>query len=729
LDRGLAGLARVLAVPYAWGAVARRDFYANGWIKKKRLPRPVVSVGNLTVGGTGKTPMVAHLARLLTEKGMKVAILSRGYGGQGKGIIKLSDGKIGNRIIPRPPLVGEEPYWLARNLPGAAVYTGANRYEAGLAAWREVEPDLFLLDDGFQHFQLHRDLDIVLLDAENPFGNGRLLPAGPLREPPETLAAADVIILTRFSGGSQADLYWKLKSDYPRAFLLTADIRPTGARRFPGGRSQDLQALQNLPLFGFCGLARPQVFQDSLEELGVELRGFLSYPDHHTFTASDLNDLVQQARAAGSQGLVTTAKDFARLGEAWDGDLPLWVVDAGVSLEGEGKLVAMILGLLARPPALTSLEAPASHGCGPEPALPLPKEAQARFKTLKVWPSRRPLPPEVGRILLLAPNWLGDAVMSLPVLAGLRSFYPQARLSVAARKSVAPLYEAHPDVTEILVIPQGRTQWSWFRQQRLAFDLAVALPNSLAAAAGLWLARVPERLGYAADGRTWLLTRAVRGRRALAGLHQVYYYLGILSAFGEVSCFVPPRLAVTEQERQAARKMLTARGATPDAPLVGLAPGAAYGPAKRWPPERFAAVAKTLAGEWGALPVILGGPGDRPAAQEVLRRYDGQILDLSGQTSLREALAVLSHIDILITNDSGLMHAAAALDVPLVAIFGSTDPVATGPFSSRALVLRQPLPCSPCFERTCQTGYPCLTAITAAQVLDAAIELRKEKNA
>jgi tetraacyldisaccharide 4'-kinase len=158
---------------YGLGAGLRRSLYARGWLKVKRLPAPVVSVGNLTVGGTGKTPVVACLARLLQDRGKRVAILSRGYGGQSCGVVCISDGR---QTYKRPPEVGEEPYWLARTLPGVAVYTGACRYAAGLAAWQEFRPDLFLLDDGFQHFQLHRDLDLVLLDAAAPFGNGYLLP-------------------------------------------------------------------------------------------------------------------------------------------------------------------------------------------------------------------------------------------------------------------------------------------------------------------------------------------------------------------------------------------------------------------------------------------------------------------------------------------------------------------------------------------------------------------------
>jgi heptosyltransferase-2 len=316
--------------------------------------------------------------------------------------------------------------------------------------------------------------------------------------------------------------------------------------------------------------------------------------------------------------------------------------------------------------------------------------------------------------------------MSLPVLDGLLRLYPDAAITVAARRGVAPVFQELPEVAEILQIPAGRERWAWFRSLPPGFDLGVALPNSLAAAAGLWLAGAPERLGYAADGRSLLLTRVVTGRKQLKGLHQVYYYLGLLTALGDVAEFTPPRLSLSQAEKFEGRDILEDYGLDPGRPLVALGPGAAYGPAKRWPPERFAAVAAALEQEYGAAVVLLGGPDDRGAAAAVMVRREGKIVNLAGQTGLRQALGVLAHMRLLITNDSGLMHAAAALGTPLIALFGSTDPVATGPFSDRAVVLRHPLPCSPCFKRTCETGYPCLTAITVAEVLDAARPWLKE---
>jgi tetraacyldisaccharide 4'-kinase len=295
----------------------------------KRLPALVVSVGNLTVGGTGKTPMTAHLAREFQKQGKKVAILSRGYGGLRKELTRLSDGET---IHYRPPAAGEEAYWLAKALPGVIVYTCPSRYEAGMAAWRDHRPDLFLLDDGFQHFQMHRDLDIVLLDAEAPFGNGRLLPAGPLREPISALHLADVLVLTRFQPERHQGRLKEFQAAYPDKVLLTAAISPAGVRRYPGGDQAPLETLRGRPLFAFAGIARPRGFQETLANLGADLKGFRSFRDHHAFTDADLRMLVEEAKTCGAEALVTTSKDWARLGENWAVELPLWVVEVEAKL-------------------------------------------------------------------------------------------------------------------------------------------------------------------------------------------------------------------------------------------------------------------------------------------------------------------------------------------------------------------------------------------------------------
>jgi tetraacyldisaccharide 4'-kinase len=335
-NAGLTAAAMIASRFYGLGAGLRRTLYARGLLRTKKLPAPVISVGNLTVGGTGKTPVVACLAALWRDRGRRVAILSRGYGGRIQGPTRLSDGE---RLYHKPPEVGEEPYWLARALPGVAVYTGADRYAAGLAAWEEFKPDLFLLDDGFQHFQLHRDLDLVLLDAAAPFGNGSLLPRGPLREPLTALSAAQIIILTRFDHPRHEANLSAIQKRFPDKMVLTASISPVRVTSHPGGQAQAPEVVGHRALMAFAGLARPEVFAATLQDLGVDLKGFKFFPDHHNYTPQEVHDLAATARTLGAEALITTGKDWARLGERWHECVPLWVLEVEARLsEPEGVL-------------------------------------------------------------------------------------------------------------------------------------------------------------------------------------------------------------------------------------------------------------------------------------------------------------------------------------------------------------------------------------------------------
>ena len=717
-SHGFQWFLKVLSSFYQLGAWSRRRFYQRGWLARNQLPVPVVSVGNLVVGGTGKTPMVAHLARFFLGHQKRVAILSRGYGGRRTEVTCLSDGE---RLYFKPPEVGEEAYWLGRSLPGVMVYTGPSRYAAGLAAWREHRPDIFLLDDGFQHFQLARDLDIVLLDAANPFGNGLLLPAGPLRETRETLREADILIITRFDNKLHQGRLKELRQTFPSQAIYTAVIEPTIVRCFPGGEVHPLEDLRGLPALAFAGLARPRVFETTLATLEVDIRGFRTFPDHHAFTSEDLTGLVQEARRKGAHALISTSKDWARLGEVWQENLPLWVLEVAARVEPEDDFQECLAAVLEE--KVKSL-APQISGLGQvgSEAAPfdLPLEVHRRFQDLIRMGPPVANPAAVWEILVRAPNWVGDAVLSLPVLAGLIRLFPEAAITVLAAPRVAPLFAGQPAVKNVILYPDGKEKWRLQYSLRKTFDLALALPNSFEAALGLWLTGVSYRLGYAANGRSPLLTMALRGRRRLRGLHQVFYYLGLLQALEPVKDFFPPRLYLAEGETAEGQSLLVADGGNPGSPWVGLAPGAAYGPAKRWPPERFAEVGNVLQEEFQAGLVLLGGPEDRESAAEVQQHSRGRLLNLAGETTLRQALMVLSQLKVLITNDSGLMHAAAALGVPVVAIFGSTDPVATGPFTSRATIVHHPLPCSPCLERTCTLGDPCLMEITVAEVAAAA---------
>jgi tetraacyldisaccharide 4'-kinase len=325
LRAGAAGLAAL----YSLGARGRRALYDRGWQQARRLPGLVLSLGNLTVGGVGKTPLTALLAERYQAAGCRVAVLSRGYGGRAPGVNVISDGR---RVFLKPPQAGDEAYLLAQKLPGIPVITGPDRYQAGLRAWEAFQPDLFLLDDGLQHFQLHRDLEVVLLDAARPFGNGRLLPRGPLREPVSTLQRAQVLVLTRYEPGRHESTWEAVREAFPAATVVRAAFRLTQARAYPGCREVSLEELGAKSLAAMAGLARPEVLAANLRELGLDLKHFFQFPDHQVLAPDELTGVVAAARRLGAKGLVTTEKDWMRLAGTWNFDLPLYVVHLGVKL-------------------------------------------------------------------------------------------------------------------------------------------------------------------------------------------------------------------------------------------------------------------------------------------------------------------------------------------------------------------------------------------------------------
>lgn len=322
-------LATLASWVYGLAAGGHRRLYDQGWLQSRRLPAPVLSIGNLTVGGTGKTPLTACLARRFQASGRQVVILSRGYGVQIKKVQVISDRE--NLLVPFPR-AGDEPYLLARQLPGIPVLTGVDRYQAGLKAWELFRPDLFLLDDGFQHLPLHRDHDLVLLDASRPFGNGRLLPRGTLREPLSTLHRPLTLVLTRY----QESRHWRqletIRAAFPECNLIRALFRHQQVVSYPRGQALALDSLVNHKLFAFAGLARPGVFAESLQELGILPVDYAVFPDHYPYKLLDIQQMVSQARQLGAEALITTAKDWVRLPTPWDQELPLLVLGLEVEL-------------------------------------------------------------------------------------------------------------------------------------------------------------------------------------------------------------------------------------------------------------------------------------------------------------------------------------------------------------------------------------------------------------
>jgi heptosyltransferase-2 len=317
---------------------------------------------------------------------------------------------------------------------------------------------------------------------------------------------------------------------------------------------------------------------------------------------------------------------------------------------------------------------------------------------------------EPKTIAVRAPNWLGDAVLSLPALRDLRAAFPAARLEVVARPAVAPLYGAVPALDGIREVKGLRAEVAALR----GFDVGVLFTNSLGTALAMRLAGVRERWGYARDGRGLLLTRAARRPAATGGRSQVFYYRAMLEQIGVATSGAPDAsLTCPEAWRTSARALLGG-----GEHFVGVAPGAAYGGAKRWPAARFAAAAGLLARERGARVVVVGTAAERPAGALLARECGA--LDLCGRTSLPELVGVLAQLDLLLTNDSGPMHVAAALGTPVVATFGPTDWRETAPFGGRTAIAREPVECAPCRFRECPIDHRCMERLEPARVAETA---------
>jgi tetraacyldisaccharide 4'-kinase len=302
-DRLLLNLLKPLSIPYAQALRLRAAAYAAGMFRSFRLAKPVVSVGNLTVGGTGKTPMVAYLARWFMARGKRVAVLSRGYGGSRQG--ELSIVSDGGTILLTAGEAGDEPFLLACSVPGLCVVIGADRYRAGLLALERLAPDIFILDDGFQHIRLRRDLNLLLLDGCKPFGNGRTLPAGSLREPLSAVERADMVIYTRCERGKPLPVTGKPS--------CAAFHRLTGALPLPGGGALPFHALTPLRGAAFAGIADPAAFFESLEREGVNPVATLPFPDHCRYEEADIAALLRVKEASRADFMITTGKDAVKL--------------------------------------------------------------------------------------------------------------------------------------------------------------------------------------------------------------------------------------------------------------------------------------------------------------------------------------------------------------------------------------------------------------------------------
>lgn len=333
----------------------------------------------------------------------------------------------------------------------------------------------------------------------------------------------------------------------------------------------------------------------------------------------------------------------------------------------------------------------------------------------------------VARLVIRAPNWLGDAVLALPALAAVRAALPDTHITIASRRSVAPLYDERTSARQDAVLTLDDPGRDAAALSAGRFDAALLLTNSFRSAWTTRRAGIGQRWGYAGAARGWLLTTAVA--RPRHRVHLSDYYRQLVAALGWAAEPCLPRVEATDRSNRRAEALLRQRGVVPEARCVGFAPGAAYGHAKRWPPRRVAETIVRLSREHGVTCLLVGAAADRAAGREIESSLPGDVtaVDLIGQTDLRLLTGVIARCSAFVSNDSGAMHLAAALGVPVAAIFGPTDDRVTAPLGVTDVLIHQVF-CRPCMLRDCPIDHRCMKGIAPAEVV-AAVARRLEARA
>jgi lipopolysaccharide heptosyltransferase II len=335
------------------------------------------------------------------------------------------------------------------------------------------------------------------------------------------------------------------------------------------------------------------------------------------------------------------------------------------------------------------------------------------------------------KILIRATNWVGDAIMALPALCAARKRFPDAGIAIVARPYVADIYRDQEICNQLIEYDPKGLHPGFSGRERLAselraqkFDVALLLQNAFDAAWLAWRAHIPERIGYARDGRSLLLTKPVPlPQHGEIPPHEKFYYLELLHRAGWLDA-VPDEtfigLHVSEEKRRSAEEFLCKSGARHGALRIAIGAGASYGSAKCWPPPRFAEVANRLQSESDSDVILFGTSAEAGVASAISAEMRRSPIDLTGKTAIGDLPALLSKCHLFIGNDSGAMHVAAAAGLPIVTVFGPTDPCGTSPVTPRCNIVQQKPYCSPCFLRSCPTDHRCMTAITAGMVEAAA---------
>jgi heptosyltransferase II len=346
---------------------------------------------------------------------------------------------------------------------------------------------------------------------------------------------------------------------------------------------------------------------------------------------------------------------------------------------------------------------------------------------------------DIHRVVVRAPNWVGDAVMAVPALRELRRVLPQAHITLVSRSGAADIFVDGDFVDEVLIYDrQGLASvWNQVREWRQRnFDLALLFQNAFEAAAIAFLSGAPARIGYDTDRRGFLLTHSLRSPAWKDERHESFYYLNVVAELERLlsgqtrSDASAPRfdLYISEDRKRQAFRFLKEQGARLDARLIVLCPGSINSRAKRWPAERYAELADRLA-ETGVNVALIGSPGELEVSNQVCEHARSRPIVLTGQTTVGEAMAIISIADVLITNDTGPAHIGAALRTPTLVIFGPTNPLTTYPLSDAAEIIRRAPDCAPCMLRDCPIDHRCMTAITPADVFERASILMSQRRA
>jgi len=290
----------------------RGSGYSLGIMSRRQLPMPVISVGNITLGGSGKTPMVEKIAKRLSAEKKRVAILTRGYKGSSEGeTLLVSDGV---RLLAGTNEAGDEAFMLARNLPSVAVVVGKDRFRSGMLAIRDLSAQALILDDGFQHLALRRDLDVVLIDAAEPFGHGHIFPRGLLREPLTGLSRADIFVIIQGAEHQDLNGIQEVLRRYNRkARIFNGKRRPLFLVDVPGGMRRELEEIRGKRCVAVSGIANPSSFLSLLPSVGAEVIRSFSFPDHHSYAREELREIAGEAQGVGAHSILTTEKDAVRI--------------------------------------------------------------------------------------------------------------------------------------------------------------------------------------------------------------------------------------------------------------------------------------------------------------------------------------------------------------------------------------------------------------------------------